>query len=337
MKNKISKTVSLILASLMLLVCFSSCRNEIKPGDVSTNSEKPKVKMNVSVMKGPTAIGMMGLMRQDKNEAAKNDYDFQMFTAPDQAVAAVVNKSVDIAAVPTNLAATLYKKTNGGVSVIAATTTGVLHILTKDQNVKTIADLKGKKLYATGQGATNEYVLNFLLEKNGLVLGKDIEVIYKAEHSELASLMLTGEAEYALLPDPFATTVTNKNKDIKKVIDLANAWESVPENNNNNLIMGCLIVRNEYLEQNPEAVKTFLLEYSASVQALQLLDETLDNAEEFEIISRDAVIPVIPSCVYYTGDKMKNAISSYLDILFKSNPASVGGSLPDDAFYYSAK
>ena len=70
--------------------------------------------VNVYALKGPTGIGMVQIM-------AENDgtYAFTLAGAPDEVVAAVASGNADIAAVPTNLAATLNKKTNGNVQLLA--------------------------------------------------------------------------------------------------------------------------------------------------------------------------------------------------------------------------
>ena len=36
-------------------------------------------------------------------------------------------------------------------------------------------------------------------------------------------------------------------------------------------------------------------------------------------------------------DEMKSALSAYLNVLYTQNAQSVGGKLPDDAFYYSSE
>ena len=87
---------------------------------------------------------------------------------------------MDIAAVPANLASVLYNKTNGGVQVLAVNTLGVLYIVEDGDTVQSVADLKGRTIYASGKGATPEYALNYILEKNGLVPGEDVTIEWKS-------------------------------------------------------------------------------------------------------------------------------------------------------------
>jgi NitT/TauT family transport system substrate-binding protein len=336
MKNKLTKIISILLAVSMLF-CFASCSDEsTSVSSTATQSEVIKTDINVAILKGPTALGMLSLM--DKNEAkdAANNYKFQTFTAPTDVVPKIVNKSIDIAAVPTNVAATLYKKTEGNVSILAVNTLGVLSIVTNGVEISSVSDLRGKTIYATGQGATNEYALNYILEQNGLKVGTDVKVEYLSEHAELATKVIANQAEIALLPQPFVTNVCLKNDKVKVALDLTKEWEKIP-GNESKLTMGCIVVRNDFLKDNAAAVEKFLTEYAASTEfANKEIDKTAALSEKFDILPAAVVKKALPSCniVYIAGSEMKASVSKYLDVLFKANPVSVGGSLPGDGFYY---
>jgi choline kinase len=114
-------------------------------------------------------------MDKNDNKTASNNYNFSLASAADEVSAKIINKEADIVAAPTNLAAVLYKKTEGNVVMLAANTLGNLYIVTKNAEVSSIADLKGKTIYSSGQGASPEYVLNFLLKENGIDPEKDVE------------------------------------------------------------------------------------------------------------------------------------------------------------------
>ncbi len=336
MKNKILKTISLILAAAMLSLCIAGCTNDKGGASSIIASQEPKTKVNVAVLKGPTALGMLKLMEDNNNGYANNDYKFETFSAADQIVPNIVNKSIDIAAVPTNLAATLYKKTEKNVSIIAVNTLGVLSILTNGENIESVADLKGKTIYATGKGSTPEYALNYILEKNGLKVGEDVKVEYKGEHSELATLVASGEAKIAMLPQPFVTQVTTKNDKVKIALDLSAEWAKIGEGSE--LVMGCIIVRNDFLKDNKAAVDAFLNEYySSTYSANEEIQDTAQLAQQFSIMEAAVVAKALPYCniVYIDGSKMKEHVSKYLNVLYAANPASIGGAVPGDDFYYA--
>jgi NitT/TauT family transport system substrate-binding protein len=173
MKKKI-RALALVTAAALLSALMVSCTAAPSPSPSAPASPAPaetgapKTKINVTALKGPTGMGIVKLMSDAEEGKTENEYAVTLVSTPDEIVSRISSKEADIAAVPTNLAATLYNKTEGGVQLIALNTLGVLYILTNDGSVSSVADLKGKTIYATGQGATPEYALNYILEKNGL-------------------------------------------------------------------------------------------------------------------------------------------------------------------------
>ena len=291
-------------------------------------------KVNVFALKGPTGIGMVGVMEDHPDE-----YNFTIAGAADEIVAAIASGSADIAACPTNLAATLYKKTNGNVQLMALNTLGVLHVVSSDPTIDSFDDLAGRKLYATGQATVPEYALRYILEQNGL--SDKVEVEFIAEHSELATLMAAGKVEIGMLPEPHVTSVLMQNKEMQTVIDVTEAFESAAAAAGSEdmvLSMGCVIVRRAFAEQNPEKVSAFLDAYSASVAMVNA-----DAAAAGALVEKHGVMPkaavatrAIPNChiVFIEGEAVRAQIEPLYEVLHAANPASIGGALPDDAFYY---
>lgn len=291
--------------------------------------------INVLALKGPTGIGMVQMM--DQNDGT---YAFTLAGAPDEAVAAVASGSADIAAVPTNLAATLYNKTSGNVQLLALNTLGVLHILEAGESIQSVEDLAGRTLYATGQGSTPEYVLNYILSQYGLT--DQVTVEYKAEHSELATLAAAGEVDLVMLPEPNVTSVLMNNADFREALDVTELFGQAAEKAGQGgtvLSMGCVIVRRDFAEQNPEAVAAFMDAYAASVAFVNADVEAASAlVEEQGILPKAAVAArAIPNChiVFIEGDEMKAQIGPFFQMLYDANPASVGGALPGEDFYYA--
>ena len=343
LKNKviIMKKLLAILLSLTFIFSLAACGEEetVSTPEISSESSEQytPVDMSIACMTGPTGIGMAKLMADSEAKTTANNYTFTVTSDASDITAKFIKGEINIASVPTNVAATLYKKTEKGVSVIAVNTLGVLSIVTNGENISSIADLKGKTIYATGQGATPEYALNYILEKNGLEVGKDVKVEYKGEHSELAALVTAGEVKIAMLPQPFVTTVTTANENVRVALDLSAEWAKISEVEGGELVMGCIIVRNEFLKNNKDAVNTFLNEYYHSTSyANEKHEKTGELSAEFDILPAAVVTKAIPSCniVFIKGQEMKTSVSAYLKTLYDANPQSIGGELPDDAFYY---
>ena len=299
------------------------------------------VTLNVAALKGPTGIGMVKLMKDAKDGATANKYNFTLAGAPDEITAKFASGEFDIAAVPVNLAAALYNKTKGNAQVMAVNTLGVLYILENGNSIHSISDLKGKTIYATGKGATPEYILNYLLEQNGIDPEKDITIEYKSEHAELATLMASGKAAICMLPEPNVTSVLRENKEIRRALNLTTEWDKATEKSGekSTLAQGCIIVNKEFAQKNKAAVDQFLTEYKASVD--YVTESAVDASqlvEEFGIMPKALIAELaIPNCniIFLEGDSMKTTMQANLNVLFKANAKSIGGAMPGDDFYYS--
>lgn len=299
--------------------------------ETSPQTERPVVR--VGVLKGPSSLGMLEVMDKNDKDETGNRYEFTIEGAPANVQTKFLNGELDIVAIPTNLAPVLYNKTDKNVSVIAVSTLGVLYVLSSGGDVSSFAGLEGKTLYTTGQGTMLEYVINYLIDQNGLS-GK-VEVEYKSEHAELATLMAAGEVGLAMLPQPFVTTVTMKNPDIKIALDINEEWRKV--SGGKEMTMTCIVVNNEFLQNNEDAVAQFLKEYKDSTDFVNNnVDEAAALSGKYDIVPEQVAKIAIPKCgiVYIDGDGMKASVGPFLEVLFAANPAAVGGSLPDDAFYY---
>ncbi|MEG1687574.1 MAG: ABC transporter substrate-binding protein [Angelakisella sp.] len=296
-----------------------------------------RISLKIAALKGPSAIGLLPLMEHKADTA--NNYDFTMAGAPDQLVGSIIKGEFDIAVLPTNLAATVFNKTEGKVRLATINTLGVLYLVETGDSVQSIADLKGKTIYSSGKGATPEYALNFVLQQNGLTPGTDVTVEYRTEHTEIATLMASGEATLALLPQPFVTTVLMQNDKARVAIDLTKAWEALP-GEVGTLAMSGMVVQQKLIDEHPEALAAFLDEYKVATEYITTpanLDAAAELAVQYEVIPKAAIAKkAIPQCniVFLAGAEMKTAAEGFLKTLFAANPKSVGGKLPDETFYY---
>ena len=338
--KKVRAIVSLLLAltlALSLTACGGQANSE--PEQPETQEEQTAAEINLYVLSGPTGIGAMNLWAASDAGETKNTYHITMPGANDEVVAALSKGDADIAAVATNLAATLYNKTDGGVTVLAVNTLGVLSLLSNGQEVNAVSDLKGKTIYAPGQGANPEYILRYVLTGNGLDPDKDVTLQFVGEGSELLTVWQSDPEAIILAPQPVATSILMQNENAKTLFDMTEEWDKIA-GGDSTLMMGCVIVRNEFLQANPGAVELFLQEYAASIEKAQSdVEGTAALCEQYGLIPKAALAQkAIPSCglTFVTGAEMKTGLSGYLQVMFDANPKSVGGALPGDGFYYGA-
>lgn len=335
------KKLLAILLTLTLVFALAACGNP----DMAVNSDtevssEPEtytaVDMSVAYMTGPTGIGMAKLNADSDAKLTANNYTFTVASAATDITGKFLNGEINIASVPTNVAATLYNKTEGKVRMLAVNTNGVLSILEKGDTIKSIADLKGKTIYSTGKGQNPEYILNYILTENGIDPQKDVTINFVSSE-DLVAKLVSGEAEIAMAPEPAATTVMVKNADLRRALSINDEWTKVSDTT---LMMGCVIALDSYVEANTAAVEKFLEEYEASIKfATENIDETATYCETYKITASAAIAKkAIPTCnlCFVTGKDMKNNVNGYYNVLFNADPTSIGGKLPADDLYYNA-
>ena len=141
-----------------------------------------------------------------------------------------------------------------------------------------------------------------------------------------------------MLPQPMVTTVLAKNDQVRVALDITEEWGKIHAEDGTGMVTGTIIVRKDILEEKPEAVATFMKEYAQSVAFVnENVEEAAKLVEASSIIPSAAVAQkAIPNCniVCVTGEDMKKSVAAYLEVLHQANPASVGGKLPADDFYY---
>lgn len=343
------KKLSMILTSLLLVVSLVACSSDKKVDSTTNSTKESNVVAKVAALKGPTSMGLVKMMQEAKedekdNDKEKNDkdYEFNIANSVDEIVPKIVNKELDIAAVPSNVASVLYNKTKGNVDALAINTLGILYIVENGNSIKSISDLRGKHIYSSGKGATPQYALDYILKGNGINPEKDIKVEYKSEHTEVLSALMKEKNAIAVLPQPFVTVAQGKDKNLNVAIDLNKEWDKLNKDkkDKSKMITGVLIVRKDFADKYPEKIKDFMEEYKESIEFTNKdIDKAAKLIGEFNIVPEPIAKKAIPNCniTYIDGQEMKNNLSAYLKILYDANPKSIGGKMPGEDFYYIQK
>lgn len=313
------------LISVLLLLCFFAALPVCAQGEA----------IQVGALTGPTAMGMVRLL-----EDGKDTYEPTILGAADELVPLILQGQVDIASVPANLAATLYNKTQGGITVLAVNVLGVLYIGEYNtENLQSLADLKGQTIYATGKGSTPEYFLRYVLSQNGIDPDKDVTVEWKSEPSEVVALLNAEQKGIAMLPQPYVTAAAAQlGEGFRVALSLSDEWAAL--DNGTLCTTAVVMARKEFLEQNPEAVEQFLTELEASVAWVnENVEDAAQLCGDYGIIKAPVAQKAIPQCnlVCITGADMQQALSGCLNVIFEENPKAVGGALPESDFYYGGE
>lgn len=351
--KKLFRSVAVLALAAALLVSLTACgkEQETQPETEEPVQEAPAT-LRVGALKGPTAMGLVELMKAsdlvsageevpqayDNLPDAVDTYTFTLAAAATELAPQLVKGDLDIACVPANLAATLYQQTEGEVVTLGINTLGVLYIVENGNAVQSLADLEGKTMVASGKDSTPEYALRYLLEENGVDPDTGVVIDWKNEHSECVSALASGAATIALLPQPFVTVAESKMPELRTALDLTEQWDAL--DNGSALITGVVVARRDVVEAHPQAVERFLEQYAASVDWVNA--NTADAAAligEYGIVDAAVAEKALPACniVCITGSEMKEKLSGYLQVLCDASADSVGGAMPGDDFYYGAE
>ena len=333
------KLLAIVLAALMVLslgACGKKTEETNKKSSANKSEEYVGIDMHIACMTGPTGVGMAKLMNDAAEDKTANNYEFTVASAANDIMPKFIKGEIDIASVPTNVAASFYNSTNGKIRMLAVNTYGVLSILEKGDSIKDIKDLKGKTIYSTGKGQNPEYILKYILSENGIDPENDVTINFVSS-DDLVAKLISGEAEVAMAPEPAATTVMIKNSALNRVLSINDEWAKVSDTE---LMMGCVIALDSYVEENPEAVEKFLEEYEKSIEfAIENTETASEYCETYKIAASKAIAQkAIPTCnlTYVTGDEMKDNVNGYFNVLYKADPEFIGGTLPKDDLYYKA-
>ena len=336
MKNwsKLVISMLLIVALVCTMTACGSGSGQDLPLEQTLDIETP---IRVMVLNGTTGFGMAKLIADANAGNATVNYQFSVESDASNVTAALINGTADIAALPTNAASVVYNKTGGEVQVLALNTLGVLYVVTDGSvSVSSFADLKGQTVYVPAQNPT--FIFTYLCEANGLKVGTDIIIDNTyAQPADLRTAVAAGEIAVAVLPEPMLTIAKASNDKLVTALDLTAEWEAV--SSGGSLVQGCVVVRKAFAEEHPELVKEFLANYEASIA--YLTEEGADVAGVIEgsgVFAKGAVAAkALPNCnlCFITDDAMKTMMIEFLEIMYKTQPASIGGTIPGDDFYFA--
>ena len=325
------KFLSLLLILVLAFTLMTGCTS-----DEGQDSEVPQTVsavVNVAALNGPTGMGMVKLMDMT------DKYAITTYQAPTDIAPKLISGEVDVAALPSNMAAVLYNKTEGQIVAVSPIALGVLYILGNNADVSEPKDLAGKTIYASGQGGTPEYVLQKVLENAGLAIDKDVKVQWLANHVDVNQKLLSEEGAIAMIPEPFVSTaLAAGNENVSQIFDLNELWT---EATGQALPMGVLVARKAFIEEREDDLKVLLNDYADSVEFVNgSVDDAAKLIVEKGFLGKDEIAKTaIPKCriVLYAGDDAKEGaeiLKTFNETLFDMEPASVGGKLPNEDLYY---
>ena len=336
------KRIALLLSLSLLLISFASCDNYrlIKKETTTTTTTEP---IKVAYMNGPTGMGIAQLIHDNGGTEGNEKYKFVKYDDAALATADLAAGKIDLACLPTNTAATLYNKTSK-VSALAINCLNSLYIMTKTGvEINNLADLEGKTIY-TIQNGTPASILKHLLSESGINATVETSLKDKtiAAPTDLAPLLVTGQIDIALVPEPVATAVplkiASQGKDYtyNVAISITDAWSEI---SSSPVAMGCVVANNTFIENNKDRLNDFLAEYKASIN---FIADSANRDIAAQYIVDAGVLDAVPAAKkslanlgsaisYIDGAEMKAVLNDFYTAIGVN---LIGGKLPDEKFYY---
>lgn len=326
------KILSLILSVVMILALIVGCTS------TKENVKKESTPLNIKVATpaGTPTLSMIKMFKENPSIGDNVSVSYENVKSTDLLTSKILSKEADIFIVPTNLAANLYNK-NSGYKIAASTVWGTFYLVGNEE-ISNWEDLKGKEIDMIGRGLTPDAIFRYLLTQNNIDPDKDVKLNCFGGASELATNFISGKSNLSLMPEPMLTKALTKRNDSKVVMDLQEEWQKAT-NLNSSYPQASVIVSEELIKNNLDALKTFLNEYEKSINWInENPSEAGKYYEELDMgINKMIVEKSIKRCNidYVSANNAKEAIDKYLKVLFEYNPKLVGGKLVDEDFYFT--
>lgn len=338
------RKVLLLIVVLLLVVAFSSVA---LIGCDNTDDDAFTIK--VCVPDGSPAIAIAKLLK-DKPTFDGYNIEYEIVTGSEGIGARLASGEATIAIAPTNAGATQYNKNNGKYKLVATAVQGALYMVGKEQlsgntTQEKLNSLMGKTLYNIGQGATPDLTFKYILDYyqipyriTDVESDEYIALQYVSEGSALIQNLKMGIASYGILGEP-AVTNANKATGTTTLFSIQDLWDDVNNATSGfpqaSVFVNSQILGGEHdeflnwfvgkLEENSTWVKT---NASEAGLALQEGGSTSLKALTNEMVTK-CNINII------RANNAKESVTTYLTALHGFNPQTVGGSVPNNEFYYA--
>ncbi|MEA1876901.1 MAG: ABC transporter substrate-binding protein [Bacteroidota bacterium] len=312
---------------LLLVLIFSGCKSN------SDNNNQDQIR--ILSLRGPSAITMLHMMEKTSLIGNKQ-IDYQVHAEPNRIRSILLQEEAEFAFLPSNMAAILYNK-EVPYQVVMIPVWGTLYLCGDTEQIKTIKDLSGHRVYSMARGLNPDIIFRYLLTQNGLIPDKDLTMDYSfPTHIDLANAVIAGIAPLAVLSEPQMSLVLKKNPDIKVLVDLNNEWK---KNHISGIPQTALVAHKDLIRNQPQLLDKIIREVSASCSSANKNPyKTAELCVKYNILGEeDAALQAIPRCniLPVTGENILKPLNTYLQIFYNFNPLSIGEQLPDEDFIFT--
>lgn len=299
-------------------------------------------------LSGPFALVSYPLMRIADSGALSDMADkveFSTWKSPDQLRAIAIGQSADFIAAPSNVAANLY---NRGVALklLDISTWGLLWMVSRDKNLKTLADFRGKEVVMPFRGDMPDILFQLLAEAQGIKVGTDIKLRYVASPIDALQLLITRRADHALLAEPAVSMGLRKAHsfpmkviapDLYRSVDLQQEWGRVFQRPPRIPQAGIAALKS--VQDDAALLARFEQEHAKALQWCQEHPQECGAmaARHVNMLTPEGVADALQATrttmtLVSAGEARPN-LEFFFQKLLERQPGLVGGKLPASAFY----
>ncbi|MFZ5793865.1 MAG: ABC transporter substrate-binding protein [Pseudomonadota bacterium] len=307
-----------------------------------------QAKLPKLVLAGPYAAVSNPLIHMVESGALKDMaevVEFRPWKDPDQLRLLTLDakSEVDFVAMPTNVAANLY---NRGVKLklINVSTWGVLWLVSREPNLRTLADFKGKEIVMPFRADMPDIVFQTLAEKQGLDIKRDFKLRYVGTPLDAMQMMITRRADHALLAEPAVSVALRKTKsfpisviapELYRSVDLQQEWGRVMQRPAR-IPQAGIVVLGKALN-NAALIEKFQKAYAASLDWCEKHADECGRlvASRVEMLTAEGVADSVrvDNAAFVTAQEARPELEFFFGVLLAREPNLVGGKLPDADFY----
>ena len=323
---------------LLLIIALSAMTLSAGGQQDASPAAEPSERIPVRIVMptGHPAISMAEMVADDPEILPGYDVEYTILQSPDMLASKVISGEADMFIAPTNLGANLYGK-GKDVRLVGSVVWGILYIVTTE-DLSGWEDLRGREISMLGRGLTPDIVFRYLLQANGLDPETDVDLNYVQATTELAPTFISGRSTISIMPEPALSMVRMKKPEAVVMLDLQEEWAGV-SGNSSSYPQASLYASGAFADDHSEFIKAFAALYADSLDSI-LADPQQAGAKAASFLDTPPA-PIIAKAIpggnlrWVPAAEAREALEKYLGVLLEFAPDSVGGALPDDAFYFS--
>ncbi|MDD5703738.1 MAG: hypothetical protein PHU23_17015 [Dehalococcoidales bacterium] len=327
----------IIFMILSALVFLSAC----SAPDTSSPSPAKLPSLRLVGTIGPLSIPLAYMAQNNSLADVAEDTTLDIWANPTQLQAIITGGQGDFVSLPTNSAATFF---NRGVALklLDSSIWNILYVVTADTSIKSIIDLRGKRVVVPYQAAVPDAMFRFVCQEQGINPDTDIEIIYAPDPVQGSQLLLSGQEQYALLSEPSATGVILQGQrsgtDLARALNMEAEWQKATGGGSSTPVAGTLALGP--IADRKDVIDTFLAEYQRAVR--WMLDNPVEagNVGANVLAEQGFTAAILTESLqnidwnFVPAADARPSLEAFYNALTQVSPNFIGGQLPADDFYY---